>query len=339
MGVDLTTTYLGLTLRNPIIASASPLALTVAGIQELQAAGAGAIVLPSLFEEQIRSENIAADWLAKVGADSTSEVGSYFPNSVPRDDIPHHYLDLVARAVKAVNVPIIASLNGTSVSGWIDYASQVEAAGAAAIELNIYRVATNALATSGQVELDCLGLVMAIRAQVKIPLAVKLHPYYSAFGALARQLDEAGANGIVLFNRLYARDMDLTRLAWTNDVALSQPQEARLGLLWLSQLYGQLPHASLGAGTGVETAEDVIKYLLAGADVVMTTSSLLRHGPRHLKTLLSGLETWIAARKFRHVDEIRGLMRDQGPGIAAEQHERSGYIRSLTTYRGPYVHS
>ncbi len=337
MGIDLTTHYLGLTLKNPIVASASPLASTIAGIRQLAASGAGAIVLPSLFEEQIRQELAASEQLIGVGADSHFEAGSYFPPSVAASDVPRRYLDLVAEASKAVEVPVIASLNGTTVSGWVDYAAQIEAAGAAAIELNVYRIATSASATSALVESDCLGLVMAVRASVRIPIAVKLHPYYSAFGALARQLDAAGADGIVLFNRLYAQDIDLVRLGWVKDVALSHPSETRLGLLWLSHLFGRLSHASLAAGTGVETSDDVIKYLLAGADVVMTTSSLLRNGPGHISALLSGVENWIKLRDFKEVTEIRGLMRDRTPESDTERRERGGYIRSLTTYRGPYV--
>src|SRR5208282_1967242 len=208
--------------------------------------------------------------------------------------------------------------------------------GAAALELNIYRIASGPSVTGGEAETDCVALLKAVRSRVRLPLAVKLHPYFSAFGALARQLDHAGADGLVLFNRLYQLDIDLVRLRWSNDVSLSGAAEIRLGLLWLSLLAGRLPRASLAAGTGVETADEVIKYLLAGADAVMTTSALLRHGPGHLRSLVTGLETWLSARGFTSVTAIKGLMRHKDSD--AEVHERGDYIRSLLSYRGPHVH-
>ncbi len=337
MDTDLTSNYLGLTLRNPIVASASPLSATVIGVRQLHATGAGAIVLPSLFEEQIRHDMRSTERLSQVGSNSFPEASSYFPDTVRDDGVPHRYLDLIAEARHAVDIPIIASLNGTTVSGWVDYASQFEAAGASAIELNFYRIASSPTATGPEVEADCIALLKAVRARVKIPIAMKLHPHFSAFGAMARQLDAAGADGLVLFNRLYQADIDLVRLAWTNDVALSHPSEIRLGLLWLSQLSGRLSHASLAAGSGVETVDEVLKYLLAGADVVMTASALLRHGPGHIRTLLSDLKTWLELRDFKSVSEIRGLMEATHPVTDTERQERGDYIRSLTGYRGPYV--
>ena len=277
--MDLRTRYLGLTLRSPIVASASPLTGDVGAIRQLEDAGAGAVVLPSLFEEQIQEEERLIDVLMSVGADSSPEARSYFPAAIAYNSGPSGYLDLVARARAAVDIPVIASLNGTTEAGWVDYARLIEEAGAAALELNTYRIASGPAVTGGQAEADCVALVKAVRSRVAIPVAVKLHPYFSAFGALARQLDLAGADGLVLFNRLYQPDIDLVRLDWRNDAALSGAGEIRLGLLWLSLLAGQLPHASLAAGTGVETADEVIKYLLAGADAVMTTAALLRHGP------------------------------------------------------------
>jgi dihydroorotate dehydrogenase (fumarate) len=200
--MDLAVTYLGLALRNPVIASASPLTADVGTIRQLEDAGAAAVVLPSLFEEQIRQEQQLADLLPSVGDDSSPEAGSYFPSSAKYNAGPQGYLDLVARARAAVDIPVIASLNGTTEAGWVEYAALIEQAGASALELNIYRIEAPATLTGAEVDADCVGLVKAVRGQVKIPVAVKLQPYYSAFGALARQLDDAGADGLVLFNRL-----------------------------------------------------------------------------------------------------------------------------------------
>jgi dihydroorotate dehydrogenase (fumarate) len=338
--MDLGTSYLGLALRSPIIVSASPLSADVGTIRQLEDSGAAAVVLPSLFEEQLRREEHLTEMLTRVGADSSPEANSYFPATIAYNAGPEGYLDLVARARDAVDIPVIASLNGTTEAGWVDYARLIEQAGAAALELNIYRIAASPSVTGEEAEADCVALFKAVRSRVKFPVAVKLHPYYSAFGALARQLDHAGADGLVLFNRLYQPDIDLVRLRWSNDVALSGAGEIRLGLLWLSLLAGRLQRASLAASTGVETVDQVIKYLLAGADAVMTTSALLRHGPQHLRSLIVDLETWLSARGFASVAQIKGLMRHSHPeaGAEAETQERSNYIQSLLSYRGAYVH-
>jgi dihydroorotate dehydrogenase (fumarate) len=336
--MDLGTSYLGIALRNPIIASASPLTGDVGTIRELEDQGAGAVVLPSLFEEQIRQEEELADMLTSVGADSSPETSSYFPASTKYNAGPHGYLDLVARARAAVDIPVIASLNGTSEAGWVDYARLIEQAGASALELNIYRIEARPSMTGAEVDAECVGLFKAVRRRVEIPISVKLHPYYSALGALARELDDAGADGLVLFNRLYQPDIDLVRVAWNNDVALSGAGEIRLGLLWLALLAGQLHRASLAASTGVDTADEVIKYLLAGADAVMTTSALLRHGPKRLRSMVASLEAWLSARGYTSVTAIKGLMRRSHPDGQAELHGRSNYIQSLLGYRGPYAH-
>jgi dihydroorotate dehydrogenase (fumarate) len=336
--MDLSTRYLGLTLRNPIIASASPLSGDVGTIRQLEDAGAGAIVLPSLFEEQIREDERQTVLLASVGADSSPETGSYFPAAIRYNTGPQGYLDLVSRARAAVDIPVIASLNGTTQAGWVDYAQLIEQAGATALELNIYRIATGSTVTGGQADADCVALVEAVRSRIKLPLAVKLHPFFSAFGAMARQLDQAGADGLVLFNRLYQPDIDLVRLHWSNEITLSGAAEIRLGLLWLSLLAGRLPRASLAGSTGVESADEVVKYLLAGADAVMVTSALLRHGPAHLRSLLTGLELWMGARGFTALSAIKGLMRTSHPDAEAESQGRDDYIRSLLGYQGPYVH-
>ena len=330
--MDLRTNYLGLDLRNPIIASASPLSGDLDAIRQMEDAGAGAVVLPSLFEEQILEEARRAENLTSIGADSSPEASSYFPAAAKYNAGPEGYLDLIARARQAVSVPVIASLNGSTEAGWVDYARLIEQAGASALELNIYRIASGWNAKSQEVEADCLELVQAVRRRVQIPLAVKLHPHFSAFGDLARKFDHAGADGLVLFNRLYQPDIDLVRLRWDHDIVLSGPAETRLGLLWISALAGHLPHASLAASTGVETSDEVVKYLLAGADVVMTASALLRHGPGHLRNLLTGLEAWLRARGFTSIGEIRGLMRRPHPEMAPEDRQRNDYIESLSGY-------
>jgi dihydroorotate dehydrogenase (fumarate) len=335
--MDLGTRYLGLALRNPIIASASPLTGDVGTLRQLEDQGAGAVVLPSLFEEQIRNEEQLADVLTSVGADSSPEASSYFPTSTKYNAGPHGYLDLVARARAAVDIPVIASLNGMTGAGWLDYAQLIEQAGASALELNIYRIDARPVITGVEVDVDCVGLFKAVRGRVQIPVSVKLQPYYSAFGALARQLDDAGADGLVLFNRLYQPDIDLARLRWNNDIALSGTGEIRLGLLWLSLLSGQLHRASLAASTGVDTADEVIKYLLAGADAVMTASALLRHGPRRLRSMVASLEAWLIARGYASVTEIKGLMQRSHPDGQADAHGRSDYIQGLLGYRGPYA--
>ena len=317
--MELGTSYLGLALRNPIIASASPLTGDVGTIRQLEDSGAGAVVLPSLFEEQIRQEEQLSEMMTSVGADSSPEASSYFPASSKYNAGPHGYLDLIARARGAVDMPVIASLNGTTEAGWVDYAGLIEQAGASALELNIYRIEARPSVTGADLDADSVGLFKAVRSQVAIPVAVKLQPYYSAFGALARQLDDAGADGLVLFNRLYQPDIDIARLHWSNDIALSSAGEIRLGLLWLSLLAGRLRRASLAASTGVETADEVIKYLLAGADAVMTTSALLRHGPRHLRTLVASLDAWLSARGYASVNAIKGLMRQSHPDGQAER--------------------
>ncbi len=333
--MDLGTSYLGLALRNPVIASASPLSGDVGTIRQLEDSGAGAVVLPSLFEEQIHEEERLINVLTSVGTDSNPEASSYFPAAMKYNAGPQGYLDLVARARAAVGIPVIASLNGTTETGWVDYAQLIEQAGATALELNIYRIASGPAVTGGEAEADCVALFKAVRSRVGLPIAVKLHPYFSAFGALARQLDDAGADGLVLFNRLYQPDIDLAHMRWSNDLALSGAGEIRLGLLWLSLLAGRLPRASLAAGTGVETADEVVKYLLAGADAVMTASALLRHGPGYLRSLVADLEAWLSAHDFASVTAIKGLLRSSHPD--AEAQKRSDYIGSLLSYRGRYV--
>jgi dihydroorotate dehydrogenase (fumarate) len=328
--MDLTTRYMGLDLKNPLVASASPLTGELGNLRQLEDAGAAAIVLPSLFQEHIEAEARRYEALTEAGADSFPEALSYFPAQSLSHAGPERYLTLVRRAVEAVDLPIIGSLNGTTNEGWIDYAKQVEQAGAAGIELNVYFIPTDLSLTGGAVEQRYLEILAAVRAAITIPVAVKVGPYFSAFGQMAQELDRAGANALVLFNRFYQPDIDLAGPRMVKSLELSRRDEIRLPLLWIGVLSGRI-RASLAASTGVESAEEVLKYLLTGADVVMTTSALLRHGVQHVATLLSGVSAWLAARDLQSLDQVRGLLSQQKartPGGFV----RANYIEILQGY-------
>ncbi|MDA8274870.1 MAG: dihydroorotate dehydrogenase-like protein [Actinomycetota bacterium] len=323
---DLTTGYLGFALRNPLVASASPLSHTVDGVRRLVDGGVAAVVLHSLFEEELEDEAARHASLAEAGADSFAESLSYFP---PLPDLAHgrQHLDLVERAVRAVDVPVIASINGATAGGWTGFARRLQDAGAAAIELNIAPFATDPDVSGRDVEarhVDILGLV---KQAVQVPVVVKLHPYFSSMADMARRLEDAGADGLVLFNRFLAPDIDARRLAVSMAVGLSEPADGRLARTWIALLRRQRRMA-LAASTGVEGPEDVATYLLAGADVVMTTSSLLRHGPSHAAALLDGLAAWMAACGFTDVGQLRGLLAAQ-PVAGDGTGPRSGYVAAL----------
>jgi dihydroorotate dehydrogenase (fumarate) len=333
--MDLRTHYLGLELRNPLIAGAGPLNAELDNIKRLEDLGAGAVVLPSIFEEQIERERQLIDELTSIGTNSVSEALSYFPSQAAYAFDPDRYLEHVRRAVEAVDIPIIGSLNGVTEHGWIDYARRIEEAGAQAIELNIYFIPSDLDLTGRAVEQRYLDILKAVKAAVGIPVAVKMSPYFSAIGHMAREMDKIGADGLVLFNRFYQPDIDLARLALVASLDLSQPSEMRLPLLWLGLLAGRVK-GSLAASTGVATAGDIVKYLMVGADVVMTTSALLREGIDHFRTLRDGLETWLAARGVQTLASIRGSMSHQKIGNP-RGFERANYIRVLQTYG--YTHS
>jgi len=324
--MDLTTQYLGLKLKSPLVASASPLTLDVNNIRALEDHGAAAVVLPSIFEEQIEQEAEQAELATTAGVDSFAEALSYFPPAENYHTGTEPYLRTIRAARAAVDIPVIASLNGSSNNGWVDYAREIEAAGASALELNVFFIPTDPHLMGAMVEHRYRAILRAVKSAVSIPVAMKLSPYFSATGAMIRELDASGADGFVLFNRFYQPDIDLSVLRLQRDLQLSTPAEIRLPLLWIGLLSGQL-RASLAATTGVETEEQVIKYLLVGADVVMTTSALLRHGVAHMRTLLNGLTTWLDARGAT-LDDIRGRMsqrRIRDPGAF----ERMNYIRIL----------
>ena len=317
--MKLDTSYLGLKLRNPLVASAGPMTQTAEAIARLAEAGVGAVVLPSLFEEQIRAEADRDERLAEAGTDSFGEAMTYLIDP-DASNWPRRYLSLIERAAGS-GVPVIASLNGSTAGGWTDYARAMQEAGAAAIELNIYYLPGDTLTSGRDVEQRYVDILTTVKAAVGIPVAVKLNPFFSSLGEMAARLEAAGADGLVLFNRFMQTDIDPRTLTISTGFRLSSPAEATLARSWIARLRGQL-HACLAASTGVETADDVVAYLLAGADVVMTTSSLLRHGPAHVTVLLDGLMAWMERKGFGSTDEIRGMF-----AVAANA-SRSGFGRA-----------
>jgi dihydroorotate dehydrogenase (fumarate) len=331
--MDLRTEYLGLELRHPIVASPSPLTGELDNILRLEEAGASAIVMPSLFEEQLKKEAEATDRLMSAGEQSFPEALSYFPEISGRHGGLDRYLDVLRRANESTDIPIIGSLNGTTGDGWVGYATGLEQAGASAIELKINQIPADLAETGRDVEKRYLEVVRAVKTAVSIPVAVKLGPCFSAIGQMAREIVLAGADGLVLFNRFYQPDFDIDKIGITRTLDLSVPAEIRPGLLWLAVLYGRVG-ASLAATTGVETYREVVKYLMAGADVVMTTSSLLRHGPEHLERLLEGLTDWLLEHDYSSLDDLRGCMGlDRVPDATA--YERANYIRILEEFEAP----
>jgi len=325
--MDLSTRYLGLALRNPLVASASPLSNTVDGVRRLADSGVGAVVLYSLFEEQLRQEAAANAALADAGTESFAESLSYFPAAAAASPGPRRYLSLLERAAAAVDVPVIASLNGVTTGGWTDYASALEQAGAAAIELNIYNLPGDPLFPAREVEQRHVEILTTVKAVVSVPVAVKLSPYFSSPGEMALRLDRAGADGLVLFNRFLQPDIDPETLTVTARFGLSSAAEGRLPRAWIALLAGRV-RASLAATTGVETAADVAKYLLAGADVVMTASALLRHSPAYAGVLLDELSDWMTRKGFGTVAECRGML-SVPAGTDQAAYERAGYVTAL----------
>jgi dihydroorotate dehydrogenase (fumarate) len=330
--MDLSTSYLGLTLRNPLVASASPLSNTLEGVRRLADAGVGAIVLYSLFEEQLRQEATRNARLADAGSESFAESLSYFPAGVSESGAaeeagPRQYLSLLERAATAVEIPVIGSLNGVTPGGWTRYARAMQDAGAAAIELNIYYVPGDPRISGRDVEQRHIDILRKVKSAVTVPVAVKLSPHFSSTGEIALRLDEAGADGLVLFNRFLQPDIDPEIIAVVPAVDLSSPPEARLPRTWISILR-QRVRASLAATTGVEGPSDVVKYLLAGADVVMTASALLRHGPEHAAVLLDGLSEWMVRKGYTSIGELRGMLAVPADADQAA-YERAGYVRAL----------
>jgi dihydroorotate dehydrogenase (fumarate) len=328
---DLSTRYLGLDLRTPIVASAGPSTRTVESMVALADHGVGAVVLPSLFEEQIVLEAQSIHATLEAGTDSFGEAGDWFPPLPSYDVGPDRYLTRVEEAKAALDVPVIASLNASSVGGWVRYAKLLEQAGADALELNLYEVHVDPHRSSAEVEDADVELAETIASMLEIPVAVKLSPYYSAFASFAVRMAESGIAGLVLFNRFYQPDLDLETLDVLPSVDLSSPWELRLPLRWIAVLREQLS-CSLAATSGVHDGRDVAKALLVGADVAMTTSALLRHGPGHIATMEEQLVRWMVEHEYTSVQQLRGSVRREA-AANPEAFERSSYARTLSSWR------
>jgi dihydroorotate dehydrogenase (fumarate) len=328
-------TYLGLVLRNPLVASASPMTGKLENLERLEQAGVGAVVLPSLFEEQIEHDERQLDALLDFGAESQAEALDYFPPLDGYSTGADRYLALIKEAKHALAIPVIASLNGTTTGGWVRYAKLIEDAGADALELNIYLVTADSKQSGAEVEQRYLDLVKTVKQELTIPLAVKVGPYFSSIANMLVRLQDAGADGLVLFNRFLQPDIDLEALLVEPRVELSTSFANRLPLRWIALTRDEL-RVSLAATSGVQDAADATKLLLVGADAVMMTSALLRHGPDHVATVLDALRRWLADKEYESVEQMKGSMSRAKSGSPGA-YERANYIRTLTSYTGPWV--
>jgi dihydroorotate dehydrogenase (fumarate) len=335
VSVDLSTRYLGFALPGPLVASASPLTGTLDGLHRAQQAGAALAVMPSLFEEQIEHEELALNALREFGSESFPEALDYQPELGDFQLGTAAYLETLRKARDELAIPVCASLNGCTAGGWAHYAHELEQAGASALELNVYFVSTDVDTSGAELERRMLDLVAIVRSAVALPLAVKIGPGFSAPAHTCRRLVEVGADGLVLFNRYLRPDVDLEKLELVPSLVLSDPYDARIPLQWIGILRGQVA-ASLAASSGVHTAEDALKLLLVGADVVMTTSALLQRGTAHLATLAAGIRGWMEARGYVSIEQLKGsLSRASCPDPSA--YERANYMRSLVSYTGKFI--
>ena len=334
MSPDLRTTYLGLELANPLVPSASPLGQRTETLRALQDAGAAAVVLPSLFEEQIEHDEIQLFGALQTGAESNAEALTYLPELGDYTTGADVYLRHLEATVHELEIPVIGSLNGISLGGWVEHARRIEDAGAAALELNVYFIAADPDDSGASVEQRYIELVEAVRARCSIPLAVKIGPFFSSVGDMARRLIEAGADGLVLFNRFMQPDFDLDAMTVDPTLHLSEPDELSLPLRWIAILHGRVD-CSLAATTGVHSAADALKVLFAGADVAMMASALLRRGPEHLGTVLHDLDSWLGEHGYESVAQMRGAMSQQHiPNPVA--FARANYAHLVTSFVSPY---
>jgi dihydroorotate dehydrogenase (fumarate) len=328
--LDLSTTYLGLRLKNPLVISASPLSKKVDLARRLEAAGASAIVLYSLFEEQITHESHEIDHYLSRGAESYAEALSYFPEMEHYNVGPDRYLDHLRRLKQTLDIPVIGSLNGISAGGWIEYAHNIEQAGADALELNIYYLPTDPHVTGAELEDTYVNLVRTVRAQVRIPIALKLSPFVTALPHLAQRFTEAGANGLVLFNRFYQPDFDLEALEVVPSLTLSSSDDLRLPLRWIAILYGRVA-ADLALTGGVHTAQDALKAMMAGAKVAMLASELIAHGAERLSAILADMHAWMLEHEYESIAQMQGSMSQQSVAEPAA-FERANYMKALNSF-------
>lgn len=329
--MDLTTTYLGLKLRTPLVVSASPLSEEIDNIKRMEDAGASAVVLYSIFEEQFLRDQLELHQRLEQGTESFPEALTYFPDSGDYRLGPEEYLGHIWLAKQSTRMPVIASLNGSSTGGWIDYAQQIQKAGADALELNIYYIPTDPLLPAAEVEMTYVEILQAVKAVVSIPVAVKLSPFFSSFANMAKRLDLAGANGLVLFNRFYQPDVNLETLEIEPNILLSTPMAMRLPLRWIAILHGKL-RANLAATSGIHRASDVLKMLLAGADVTMLCSTLMRHGIPHIHTIEQDLIALMAEHEYESVNQLKGSLSQKNCPSPSE-FERAQYMRAICSYK------
>ena len=327
---DLSTKYLGLDLKAPLLASASPLCESVDNIRRLEDHGIAAVVLPSLFEEQLELESMAVDSDLERGSESFPESANFFPDLQTYNLGPDGYLELIRHAKEAVNIPVIASVNGVSKGGWLQYGKMMEEAGADAIELNIYSIVTDPAVSGAEVEKSYIELVRQLKRSLRVPLAVKLSPFFSAPANMGVRFDEVHADGIVLFNRFYQPDFDIEQLVVTPSLALSRPEELLLRIHWAAILYGHVK-ADLGITGGVHTAKDLIKCVLAGAKVAFMTSALLRNGVQHAAYVLRELSRWLDEHEYSSVQQMCGSM-SHGSVPDPTAFERGNYMKVLSSY-------
>jgi dihydroorotate dehydrogenase (fumarate) len=328
--MNLTTNYLGLKLRTPLVPSASPLSENIDDIKKMEDAGASAVVLYSLFEEQLRQDRAELHQSMEQGTESFAEALTYFPEPESFNLGPEEYLKHIAQAKQAVRIPIIASLNGSSTGGWTSYAKQIQQAGADALELNIYSIPTDMKLSGADVEQTYLDILKAVKSEVTIPVAVKMSPFFTNFASMAKKLDAAGANGLVLFNRFYQPDIDLDSLEVKPNILLSTPMAMRVPLRWIAILHGRL-RASLAATSGIHRASDVLKMLMAGADVTMLCSVLLRHGIPQISAIERDLIAWMEEHEYESVSQLKGSL-SQKNCPAPSAFERAQYMRAISSY-------
>ena len=329
--MDLKTKYLGLELKNPVVASASPLSQEVDNVKKLEDAGVSAVVAYSLFEEQISHESGELDHFLSHHAESHAEATSYFPEPEEFVTGPYEYLDHIANLKKAVDIPIIGSLNGVSAGGWVDYAKSIQDAGADALELNIYYVATDPNLTGQEVEDVYIETIEAVKKNLSIPVAVKLGPFFTAFANFAKRVDNAGADGLVLFNRFYQPDFDLEKFEVVPNIELSGNWEMRLPLRWLSILYGNVK-ADLAATSGINTGVDVIKIMMAGGKAAMMASELLKKGPERVTGVLAEIKEWMEEKEYESIQQMQGSMSQKSVAEPAA-FERANYMKALRSYK------